>query len=53
MAKLEKTKSGCCSDPDCDQPKPEPKVSSPKVGRNDPCICGNGKKYKRCCGEPS
>ncbi|MFT7623127.1 MAG: hypothetical protein ACI9WU_002304 [Myxococcota bacterium] len=21
-----------------------------KVGRNDPCICGSGKKYKRCCG---
>ncbi|MBP52898.1 MAG: preprotein translocase subunit SecA [Opitutae bacterium] len=23
---------------------------SPKVGRNDPCPCGNGKKYKKCCG---
>jgi len=23
---------------------------APKVGRNDPCICGSGKKYKRCCG---
>ncbi len=22
----------------------------PKVGRNDPCICGSGKKYKKCCG---
>jgi uncharacterized protein YecA (UPF0149 family) len=22
---------------------------SPKVGRNDPCPCGSGKKYKRCC----
>ncbi|QEN06395.1 hypothetical protein EW093_13400 [Thiospirochaeta perfilievii] len=21
-----------------------------KIGRNDPCICGSGKKYKRCCG---
>jgi len=21
----------------------------PKVGRNDPCICGSGKKYKKCC----
>jgi len=21
-----------------------------KVGRNDPCICGSGKKYKKCCG---
>jgi preprotein translocase subunit SecA len=24
--------------------------SQPKVGRNDPCPCGSGKKYKRCCG---
>lgn len=22
----------------------------PKVGRNDPCTCGSGKKYKKCCG---
>ena len=22
---------------------------APKVGRNDPCICGSGKKYKKCC----
>ena len=24
-------------------------VSSSKVGRNDPCICGSGKKFKKCC----
>jgi preprotein translocase subunit SecA len=24
--------------------------SMPKVGRNDPCPCGSGKKYKKCCG---
>ena len=24
--------------------------SSKKVGRNDPCPCGSGKKYKKCCG---
>ncbi len=23
----------------------------PRVGRNDPCPCGSGKKYKKCCGE--
>jgi len=23
----------------------------PKVGRNDPCVCGSGKKYKKCCGK--
>jgi SEC-C motif-containing protein len=24
--------------------------SEPKVGRNDPCLCGSGKKFKKCCG---
>ena len=24
---------------------------TPKVGRNDPCPCGSGKKFKRCCGK--
>lgn len=24
--------------------------AAPKVGRNDPCPCGSGKKYKKCCG---
>jgi uncharacterized protein YecA (UPF0149 family) len=23
----------------------------PKVGRNDPCLCGSEKKYKKCCGK--
>ena len=23
----------------------------PKVGRNDPCTCGSGKKFKQCCGK--
>ena len=26
---------------------------NPKVGRNDPCVCGSGKKYKQCCGKLS
>jgi preprotein translocase subunit SecA len=25
----------------------------PKVGRNDPCPCGSGKKYKHCHGQPA
>jgi preprotein translocase subunit SecA len=25
--------------------------NQPKVGRNDPCPCGSGKKYKKCCGK--
>jgi uncharacterized protein YchJ len=24
--------------------------AAPKVGRNEPCTCGSGKKYKKCCG---
>jgi uncharacterized protein len=24
--------------------------AKPKVGRNEPCPCGSGKKYKKCCG---
>jgi preprotein translocase subunit SecA len=32
-------------------PKPEPALkSNAKTGRNDPCPCGSGKKYKKCCG---
>jgi preprotein translocase subunit SecA len=27
--------------------------ATPKVGRNDPCPCGSGKKYKHCCGKAS
>ena len=26
-------------------------VKPKKVGRNDPCPCGSGKKYKKCCGK--
>ena len=29
----------------------EVKRASKKVGRNDPCPCGSGKKYKHCCGK--
>jgi len=25
--------------------------ATPKVGRNEPCPCGSGKKYKQCCGK--
>jgi preprotein translocase subunit SecA len=31
--------------------KPQPKRTGPKVGRNDPCPCNSGKKYKHCCGK--
>ena len=48
--------------PDCDHdhgpdhghdhgPAPEPvRRTEPKVGRNDPCPCASGKKFKKCCG---
>ena len=33
------------------QPKPTPvRTAAPQVGRNDPCPCGSGRKYKKCCG---
>ncbi len=31
--------------------KAKPVRVGPKVGRNDPCPCGSGKKYKHCCGK--
>ncbi len=30
-------------------PRSEPLIAHPKTGRNDPCPCGSGKKYKKCC----
>lgn len=30
---------------------PSVKLSHPKIGRNDPCPCGSGRKYKKCCGK--
>jgi len=33
--------------------KPTPTRKTAKVGPNDPCPCGSGKKYKKCCGSPA
>lgn len=33
------------------EPKPQAPVIAEKVGRNDPCPCGSGKKFKNCCGK--
>ena len=33
------------------EPQPEKPVITQKVGRNDPCPCGSGKKFKNCCGK--
>ncbi len=35
----------------CPEDPPEPvRRATPKIGRNEPCPCGSGKKYKKCCG---
>ncbi len=39
-----------------DEPRPArstPAKAAPRVGRNDPCPCGSGRKYKKCCGRKS
>jgi SWIM/SEC-C metal-binding protein len=35
-----------------DGPRPRKSASGsePRIGRNEPCPCGSGKKYKKCCG---
>ncbi|MCB1800926.1 MAG: YchJ family protein [Gammaproteobacteria bacterium] len=36
---------------DGETPKPRTeRLAGPKPGRNDPCPCGSGRKYKKCCG---
>ena len=47
--------SAVASDPSAVAPSQAPPAQpmtrmQPKVGRNDPCPCGSGKKYKQCCG---
>ncbi|MBU2985003.1 SEC-C domain-containing protein [Saccharophagus degradans] len=41
-----------CSNTRCCPPTRSPVIrGAPKIGRNDPCVCGNGRKYKKCCGK--
>lgn len=37
---------------DCFKPKTHEGMKKQKIGRNQPCPCGSGKKYKKCCGNP-
>ena len=30
---------------------PKTRTAEKKVGRNEPCLCGSGKKFKKCCGK--
>lgn len=36
--------------PPFNDPVPDPSPAQPKIGRNEPCPCQSGKKYKKCCG---
>jgi uncharacterized protein YecA (UPF0149 family) len=36
-----------------DYKKSKTVVKEKEPGRNDPCPCGSGKKYKKCCGKPA
>ena len=38
------------ADPELERQMPYVR-KNPKIGRNDPCPCGSGKKYKHCCGK--
>jgi hypothetical protein len=35
---------------DAESDRPGDLPDSPRIGRNDPCPCGSGKKFKKCCG---
>jgi len=43
--------SSCCSNAACCPPKIPMRREMAKIGRNDPCPCGNGRKFKKCCGQ--
>jgi tetratricopeptide (TPR) repeat protein len=46
-----KRKAGVIDDEESEYAPEQPvRRTQPKVGRNDPCPCGSGKKYKKCCG---
>ncbi len=50
MERKETVKITSTSGADDGTVKKEPKKADKKPGRNDPCPCGSGKKYKKCCG---
>jgi uncharacterized protein YecA (UPF0149 family) len=52
MAKTKPQEDVHVHGPDCDHGAPQGPVrnTEPKIGRNDPCPCGSGKKYKKCHG---
>ena len=50
IERKEKKEKLITNDPDKGDKK-QPKKVGKKIGRNDPCPCGSGKKYKQCCGK--
>ena len=50
IAKFEKTDGEWLYDGMVETHEEPFRREAPKVGRNDPCPCGSGKKYKKCCG---
>lgn len=51
--KSKRIKAGLPGEDEDPLPPPVEPIKSEKseVGRNDPCPCGSGKKYKKCCGK--
>ena len=51
-AEMAKADSGLFEDDaPADYRETQPYVAPPKTGRNEPCPCGSGKKFKKCCGQ--
>ncbi|MBN6186940.1 preprotein translocase subunit SecA [Aneurinibacillus sp. BA2021] len=53
LERQEVAKGQAMAPADAGEPAPKKPVrrQEPKIGRNDPCYCGSGKKYKNCCGQ--
>ena len=47
----EAAQRAAASAPQGERQRPQPAVAGPKIGRNDPCPCGSGKKFKACHGK--
>ena len=45
------TQKQITNDPDKDEKRAPKKNKDKKIGRNDPCPCGSGRKFKQCCGK--
>ncbi|MFC1644639.1 preprotein translocase subunit SecA [Patescibacteria group bacterium] len=48
---MKKMQENAASNKQGDAPKQQPIINKEVAGRNDPCPCGSGKKYKKCCGK--